>query len=146
MPPRKDSQSSKYFKLLLVGLGLVIFLIAFLNYAALSRTLTNENHLYIARALSSHPSASNEDLPTYLLKASSISSVGDPSVDPSCHVKDHMSHAKHRMDSAKVDTGNANTGGRGIDVKAFGHETVSRIPLLAVEKITRFHDPGAAAA
>jgi hypothetical protein len=69
--------------------------------------------------------------------------VGDPS---SCHAKDHMSRAKHRMDSAKGDTGNANTGGRGRGVKAFGHETMSRIPLLAVEKITRFHDPGAAAA
>ncbi len=72
--------------------------------------------------------------------------VGDPYVDPSCHEKDHMSHAKHRMDSAKGDAGNANTGGRGRGVKAFGHETVSRVPLLAVEKITRFHDPGAAAA
>jgi hypothetical protein len=72
--------------------------------------------------------------------------VGDPSIDPSCHVKDHMSHAKHRMDSAKVDTVNANTGGRGIDVKAFGHETVSCIPLLAVEKFTRYHDPGETAA
>ncbi len=69
--------------------------------------------------------------------------VGDPS---SCHAKDHMSPAKHRMDSAKGDTGNANTGGRGIDIKALRHETVYCIPLLAVEKIAKFHDPVVAAA
>ena len=72
--------------------------------------------------------------------------VGDPSADLSRHAKDHMSHAKHLMDNAKGDTCNVNTGGRGVDVKALGHETKSCIPLLAVEKIVRFHDPVVAAA
>ena len=55
-----------------------------------------------------------------------------------------MSHGKHLIDSVKGRTGNANTGGCGIDVEALGHETVSCIPKLAEEKIVTFHDPGAA--
>ena len=57
-----------------------------------------------------------------------------------------MRHAKHLMDSAKGRTGGANTGGRGVDVCALRHETVSRKPLSTEEKILRFHDLGAAAA
>ena len=72
--------------------------------------------------------------------------IGELYTDASRHTKDHTSHAKHLMDSAKGRTGSANTGGRGVDIKALGHETVSRIPLLTDEKIVRFDDLGMAAA
>ena len=57
-----------------------------------------------------------------------------------------MGHAKHLMDSAKGRTGGANTGGRGVDVRALRYETVSCIPLSTEEKTVRFHDLGATAA
>ena len=62
--------------------------------------------------------------------------VGDPSSD-----------AKVLMENEKLRTDGANMGGRGADVKAFGHETVSEItPFLSDKKFVRFHDLGAPAA
>jgi hypothetical protein len=72
--------------------------------------------------------------------------IEDPCAGLSRHAKDPMRHTKHLMDSAKGRTGGANTGGRGVDVGALRHETVSRIPLSTEEKTVRFHDRGAAAA
>ena len=72
--------------------------------------------------------------------------IGDPYADASRHTKDRTSLAKHLMDSAKGRTGSANTGGHGVDIKALGHETVSRIPLSTEERIVRFNDLGMAAA
>ena len=72
--------------------------------------------------------------------------VGDPSLDPSYHAKDHMSRAKDLMGSAKDCTNSANTGECGVGGKTLGHETMSCVPLLVVKNIVMFHDLGAAAA
>ncbi len=63
--------------------------------------------------------------------------VGDPS----------SSDAKVLMENEKLRTDGANMGGRGADVKAFGHGTVTEItPFSSDKKFMRFHDLGAAAA
>jgi hypothetical protein len=49
------------------------------------------------------------------------------------------------MGSVKECTDSVNTGERGVGVKVLGHETVSYIPCLALKKIVRFRDLGAAA-
>jgi hypothetical protein len=63
--------------------------------------------------------------------------VGDPS----------SSDAKVLMENEKLRTDGANMGGRGADVKALGHGTVTEItPFSSDKKFMRFHDLGAAAA